>query len=286
MSFDFRESYILPACGDAEPLRALLLSCGHEKAVGDYRWSGLKRGSGELVIWQYTLKGRGRIRVDGGEHDLPPGWCFLARVPEDHCYYLPPKQPFWEFIYLTLGGAELFRLSGELRRRRGPVFRISEDSHVVAAARSILDAARRNDLQEPHSVSSLAYDFMMRLFHADSADADAPDEDKLLVRIRNYCRNHIADPLDVAVLAHVSGYSRWHFSRLFHRVSGRSPSRFITELRMEYALRLLQTSGEPLKTVGERCGYRDTGHFCRVFKSVCGITPDSFRRGETPRKTI
>ena len=53
---------------------------------------------------------------------------------------------------------------------------------------------------------------------------------------------------------------------------------------MEYALRLLQTSGDPLKVVGERCGYADTGHFCRVFKSVCGITPDSFRRGESPKR--
>ena len=284
MSFAFRESYILPACGDAEPLRSLLLSCGHEKAVGEYRWSGLKRGPRELVIWQYTLKGRGCIRVDGVEYDLPPGMCFLARAPEDNCYYLPSKQPFWEFIYLTLGGAELFRLAGELRRRRGPVFRLPEDSRVVAAAWSIIEAARRNELQEPHAVSALAYDFMMRLFRPDSVEADVPDEDKMLVRIRNYCLNHIAETLDVDALARVAGYSRWHFSRLFRRVSGRSPSRFVTELRMEYALRLLQTSGDPLKVVGERCGYADTGHFCRVFRSVCGITPDSFRRGESPKR--
>ena len=283
MSFYFRESYIVPNWDAPEALRTRLCSCGHEIAGPGYCCNGLKRGARRLAIWQYTLKGRGRIRIGDRERDVLPGWCFLAQVPEDHCYYLPDGQDSWEFIFVTLGGEEPAALTAELRRARGSVFPVSGDSAVVAAARKIIGDGRMNLLGDRYRTSSLAYDFMMRLFQSeDAGDGEARSEDGFLARIRNYCANHISEPLDVDDLARVAGCSRWHFSRVFKRAAGKSPHAFVVEMKMNYALRLLQTSGDPLKVVSERCGFNDASYFCKVFKSVYGITADGFRRGEIP----
>ncbi len=282
MSFDFKESYILPAAGGAETLPVQLISCGHEIVSGSYSCSGLKRGGRRLAIWQYTLSGEGRIRVGAAECDVPPGSCFLALVPDDHCYYLPRRQPSWGFIYVTLGGEGAIRLAEELRRRRGAVFPVAADSPAVAAVRNIIATGRRNAFRDCYTVSDLAYDFMMKLFRNDGGNFADSGEDRLLTFIRNYCLNRISEPLRVDDLARAAGLSRWYFSRTFRRVSGKSPARFVDELKVNYALRMLQASTEPLKVVGERCGFADASYFCRVFKRVCGVTPDGFRRGAAP----
>ena len=277
MSFEFKESYILPAAGGAEELPVQLISCGHEIVSGTYSCNGLKRGLRRLAIWQYTLKGQGRIRVGAAEHEVPPGSCFIALVPGDHRYYLPRRQPSWEFVYVTLGGEGAIGLAEELRRRRGSVFPVAADSSAVAAAWSIIESGRRNAFRDCYAVSASAYDFVMKLFRNDGGNPASGGEDRLLTFVRNYCHNRISEPLHVDDLARAAGLSRWYFSRAFRRVSGKSPSRFVTELKVDYALRLLQASTDPLKVVGERCGFSDASYFCRVFKRVCGITPDGFR---------
>ena len=278
MSFDFKESYIPPAAGGAEDLPVQLISCGHEIVSGTYSWNGLKRGGRRLAIWQYTLKGQGCIRVGTAEHEVPPGSGFIALVPGDHCYYLPRRQPSWEFVYVTLGGEGAIELAEKLYRRRGAVFPVAADSSAVAAVWSIIEAGRRNAYRDCYAASSSAYDFMMKLFRDDGGNP-AAGEDRLLTVVRNYCQNRISEPLHVDDLARAAGLSRWYFSRTFRRISGKSPACFIVELKMDYALRLLQASTDPLKVVGERCGFSDASYFCRVFRRVFGTTPDGFRSG-------
>ena len=281
MSFDFKESYILPAAGGAEELPVQLISCGHEIVSGTYSCNGLKRGLRRLAIWQYTLKGNGRIRVGAAEYEVPPGSCFIALVPGDHCYYLPRWQPSWEFVYVTLGGEGAIGLAEKLCCRRGAVFPVAADSSAVAAVWNIIETGRRNAFRDLYAASSSAYDFMMKLFRNDGENP-AAGEDRLLTFVRNYCQNRISEPLRVDDLARAAGLSRWYFSRTFRRISGKSPARFIAELKVDYALRLLQASTDPLKVVGERCGFSDASYFCRVFKRICGVTPDGFRSGAAP----
>ena len=40
----------------------MLINCGHQCVTGDYSWDGMRRGRHDMVIWQYTLAGMGRLR--------------------------------------------------------------------------------------------------------------------------------------------------------------------------------------------------------------------------------
>ena len=87
-----------------------------------------------------------------------------------------------------------------------------------------------------------------------------------------------AEPLDVERLARASGYSRYHFSRLFEQHEGTSPARFVLRLRMEQASRLLGLEEGSIKLVARRCGFSDANYFTKVFRRFFGITPRDFRR--------
>lgn len=55
-----------------------------------------------------------------------------------------------------------------------------------------------------------------------------------------------------------------------------SYSKILTNCRMHYAIKLLQTTNMNINQVSELCGYHNTSYFISVFKSFHGITPCKF----------
>ena len=106
----------------------MLINCGHQCVTGDYSWDGMRRGRHDMVIWQYTLAGMGRLRFGELEYPVPPGRAMLLIAPENHCYFLPDDSRGWEFLYVSFHGSEAVRLAGECRRRSGVINDFSADS--------------------------------------------------------------------------------------------------------------------------------------------------------------
>lgn len=126
--------------------------------------------------------------------------------------------------------------------------------------------------------SALAYELMSELLaEAVAGHSENRISFQMLQDIRQYCLNHLADTLDVETLAAVSGYSRWHFTRLFEETSGMTPGKYVTDLRMRAALRMLQSTHWTIKEIAAACGYDDPSYFCKVFKHIHGCPPGKYR---------
>jgi AraC family transcriptional regulator, transcriptional activator of pobA len=61
------------------------------------------------------------------------------------------------------------------------------------------------------------------------------------------------------------------------RVSGRSPKEWILDVRMMYARKLLQTTGEPVGEIAAQTGFDDPSYFGRLFRRRFGMSPREFR---------
>lgn len=93
-----------------------------------------------------------------------------------------------------------------------------------------------------------------------------------------YIGEHYRERLSVAAVAAALGYSPDHLTRLFVRHRSIHPRRYIAELRIREAVRLLRAHPEILVAqVGSLVGYSDPAHFSRVFKRLTGESPQSFR---------
>lgn len=258
-------------------LSAMLLSCGHELVSGtDYRWDGLKRGNREFCFWQYTLGGRGALRVRDTVHPVLPGEAMLLAVPDDHCYYFPEDSPSWEFIFVTLGGREVMRLFHQLRKRTGSLAPFTPDSPPVRKAFAICRKSENNDIADQYEASALAYDFLMALI-ACIGPAERGQPPEFIRRVYDYCLQHLDQPVTVDEMAQCAGYSRYHFTRLFRQYQGNSPHGFMTELRLRMAIRLLQTERLSVKEIARRCGFDDVSYFCKIFRKAQNLSPTEFR---------
>ncbi len=276
-----QECYNLLFADRSFPLHAMLINAGRELVVSTaYRWDGMRRGSREFVIWQYTEAGEGALDLDGETIRQRSGCAMLLIVPEPHCYYLPADSPFWRVRFLTMYGAEVVRLARECRRRCGPVMVFSPDDPVPAAAQDIFLRCRAGTLTDAYLASSLTYDFMTRLLAASGADDRSGEHAAFVRRVNDYCLARLDRPVRVEDLARRAGYSRWHFARLFRERFGQSPRDYVLELKMRLAVRLLQTTPKTVKEIAAACGFDDPAYFCRVFRHFQQTSPAAFRTGK------
>ena len=72
--------------------------------------------------------------------------------------------------------------------------------------------------------------------------------------------------------------SKSHFSRAFKATFGTTVGRYVRLRRVQRAKRLMLMSHEPLSQTALACGFGGQPHFCRVFRDVVGISPNSWRR--------
>ncbi len=264
------------------PLHSMLVSCGYETRTSpSYDFCGLLRGQSEFSIFQYTINGEGSLDYESRTIKMHPGDAMLLHVPHNHRYYLAPGTPSWRHLFLTITGAEAIRLMREAESRYGPVVNLPADSPPIRKAVEIIQSLRKQELKSPFLISSMVYDFVTGL-HDYFNDTTRGTErlNSILIRtVHNFCMQHLADDIDVDDIANEAGYSRAHFSRLFHHLYGIPPSQFLTELRLRAAIRFLQIELCSVKEIAARCGFKDESYFCKVFKHYHGVSPKTFRQG-------
>jgi AraC family transcriptional regulator len=100
-------------------------------------------------------------------------------------------------------------------------------------------------------------------------------------RVQDYIEENIAREFTLEELAGVANFSKYHFHRIFHSVTGETLFQFIQRLRIEKAAVLLLN--HPKKSITEiamDCGFSGSAVFARVFKENFGVPAGTWRRLE------
>jgi len=99
-----------------------------------------------------------------------------------------------------------------------------------------------------------------------------------LNRVIDHIEAHLTDKITGRELAALIDVSVGQLFRAFKVSVGVPPFRYIAQLRVELACRVMKTSEEPLSQVAIACGLCDQSHFCRVFRRATGLSPAAWRR--------
>lgn len=97
-------------------------------------------------------------------------------------------------------------------------------------------------------------------------------------RVNDFIQDHLGQDLSLEALAEQTGFSAYHFARLFRQTTGESPHQFVLRQRIERAQRLLKERDLPLVYVALESGFASQSHLTQVFKRSLGLTPRAYRQ--------
>ena len=116
--------------------------------------------------------------------------------------------------------------------------------------------------------------FLMQRFELDSA------MHRSVKKITDEISQNAFDPqIDLALILSQSGYSEDYIRSCFKKITGKTPSEFLTDIRIKHACFLIDIYKNKisLSEISERCGYLDYIHFSKKFKLVTGMSPREYR---------
>lgn len=96
-------------------------------------------------------------------------------------------------------------------------------------------------------------------------------------KVLEFIEANLDKNLSLEDLARISGYSTFHFSRMFKAEMKQTPHRFIIGKRIEKAKTLLAKNDLKLAEIALETGFSSQSHFTTVFNKFTGRTPNGFR---------
>jgi two-component system response regulator YesN len=112
------------------------------------------------------------------------------------------------------------------------------------------------------------------------------DSTKLLARnAKQYIEEHYMDPeISVEKLCTVLHVSPAYFSTVFKRETEMSFVSYLTEVRLQHALSLLNTTDDKTYVIAGKVGYTEPNYFSYVFKKRFGVSPSKYRQAAPPAR--
>jgi AraC family transcriptional regulator len=245
-----------------------------------------------LIVWVISGKARVDERDIGGEwlsSHVSVGDFFLTRTPSPYemrweAYGSTPFQVM--HLYLALPVFE--QVAAEILGKAGPPPRLRDVSggqdetlsHILSLVR--LELLHDGD-QSAVLIQALARGLaahLVRTYLDDTQDRTASNAlpGFKLRKVISYMEARLYEEFNLSHLAKEVGMSEFHFSRLFKKATGLSPSQFFIKKRLAKAQQLLLETELSIIEVGMSVGYSSPSHFAQVFRRETGVTPSEYRR--------
>lgn len=163
--------------------------------------------------------------------------------------------------------------------------KLTDPAPVQAAVHAIVHELAHKEIGFELSIKSYLYRILATLVRSEVELISTEEEYRS--RMRNLERitpvledieSNYREDLKIDRLAKQIGLSRFHFSRMFKEVTGRTVTEYILGVRMNRAEYLLRNSDMTVTEVAYETGFRDIYYFSRVFKHVKKVTPTGARK--------
>jgi AraC-like DNA-binding protein len=242
---------------------------------------GYRMESRVIQDWNfiYTIRGLPVWVVAGVEHALPPQTLIL--VPpgiEHHALCRTPEVTLGSLhVLATLpSGQDVFRLLGPPLLQMMP-----SGSRFDQYFRAFIAEFDRPHHERIQMFPGWAHLITRELFRhdADCGLLQARSADPLVADLLDEIQRHLDRPLTLAGLARRAGYSPQHLNRVFQRVLGTTPLKYLAATRLERAAELLRDQRLTVTEVARRVGFPDPAYFSRQFVRRFGVTPSAYHEG-------
>ena len=239
---------------------------------------GIQRKEGRKDFYfAYNLAGTSYIRAAGEVLTSGAGTAFYYLPDEDQYYWYDTAHPlkcYW--VHFTGHAArELLDASGLTSRRVGVLGFAPDVADHISGIIDEINALRPG--YEQLAAARLAQ--MIALcgrYLLAQATSDKGDKQLRVYDSMEHIRENYRQDISISALAERAGMSLNHFSLIFKQTVGMSPQQYLTDYRLQQAIRLLCYGNMRIQDIALEIGYEDPMYFSRVFKKHILVSPSEF----------
>jgi AraC family transcriptional regulator len=111
---------------------------------------------------------------------------------------------------------------------------------------------------------------------------DRIDRDRVALVIEHF-HDDPCHPYSLDEVTRLAQMDKFRFIRCFRAVTGKTPQKYLMNLKVERACRYLEKSQMTMTEICIACGFSDPSHFSTVFKREVGMPPSEYRRSLNDR---
>jgi AraC family transcriptional regulator len=261
------------AAGDGWSVHEVLCRAGPSDKPFEERHNGFSISA--------VIEGSFTYRSDAGHGLLFPGvlllgndrWCFEcshAHGVGDRCVSLNVREELFGEIAASAASTGRFRF---------PVPSLPPTSGslpIFATLEALCSSAHA------HQGEELALRLIERVVAAIACQKRFPAaptarEARRVVEAIRFVEQRAARPVRLQDLAGAAGMSKYHFLRVFRRLTGVTPHQYLISARMRRAALGLASSRRPVLDVALDSGFGDLSTFNNRFRAAFGLTPTQYR---------
>ena len=158
----------------------------------------------------------------------------------------------------------------------GGIYRLAPDHALFEAYTALIRRFHRKPTR-PLAIASL----LEVLFYLSSVSRETGEGNVSIASLLNYLHMNYSQRLSVEVLARQTGYSESRLSHLFTEVTGKSPMRYLNDIRLKASCEMLSATDLSVSEIAAACGFEDPLYYSRRFRKKYGLSPTDYRkRGE------
>jgi AraC-like DNA-binding protein len=227
----------------------------------------------------FVLEGQGEYIYKQKKYAIRKSDMFCLFPQVVHEYHIDKEQPLRK-VWIAFEGPQALRILEQMGIKScTPYVANAFNDGVLNHMQSLFELANHAD-QSDFDLSRLIM-FHKIIEELSSRTSDASRNivcsDYWLQLSREYMERHYMDHLNVEQIADYVHVTRAHFTRRFHQEFGVPPAKYLQQLKIKEAKRMLEHTSHNLSIIAQSIGYLDTFTFSKMFKKIAGIPPREYR---------
>ena len=247
----------------------------------------------------YVIKGAGIHTINNKEFEISKGDIFIIPPYIPHNIFVKNDLSLevveFEFAtdFILMGDSETYRDFAYLEpfivteEQVKPFFRL-EDDLQIEVEKILAEVLSEYESKKPGfglMAKALLFKLLVLVGRAYTGAIKGTETEKILNRFKKiinqskeYIDKNYNQSITLNEVAASVGYAKSHFSYLFKAVTGYTFIEYLNKVRIENAMKLLESSDTNIVDIAIESGFNSVANFNKTFKQITGKTPKQYRK--------
>ena len=230
----------------------------------------------EYPLLHYVYAGQGEFLYMGKKYQLKAGDCFVIPSGNEASYYPSPDNP-WSYFWIGLGGAKVESLLEASGFNAEHPVRHDKAKTWKSCFERIYESYFLNGAFGLDCLGEAYHLFAEMIDQKHDLSLELAKERGHIQAAKAYIRNNFQFPISIVDVARSVGVSPNYLANLFAKRGESSPKRYLTQVRMEAASKLLRNGNSSVSDISRAVGYASPLHFSKAFSLYFGVSPLHYR---------